>query len=108
MRLWVGSISNLASIFLTAAYVGKTLLRRYKAAVADRNLQKEAFRGFTTSLEDDFPISQWEKMCCDWDADGFPKTSPNPFYATDTSKRPCWRCIHLMLTDWHFLRYLGR
>lgn len=48
-------------------------------------MQKEAHRGFTASLPADL-VGAWGKMCSEWDADGFPKTAPNPFYTTDTSK----------------------
>lgn len=68
-----------------AVYAGKSLLRRYKGAVADRNMQREAHRGFTASLPPDL-VGGWGMMCTRWDADGFPKTVPNPFYTTDTSE----------------------
>jgi len=62
---------------------GDTLLRRYKAAVADRNLQMEAHRGLTDSL-DDSHIKKWEKMCRKWEKQPHPKTAPNPYKAEDT------------------------
>lgn len=97
MRLWVGVINEMMSLHLTATSTGKTLLRRYKAAIADRNMQREAHRGFTASLPLDL-VSTWEKMCADWDADGFPKTVPNPFHTLDASKYLLLR-IYLPHTD---------
>ncbi|KAM6490334.1 hypothetical protein JOM56_014311, partial [Amanita muscaria] len=60
---------------------GKTLMRRYKAAVSERNLQVEGYRGLNESLPKDL-VQQWEQMCEDWDNDVFPKSVPNP-YETD-------------------------
>ncbi|KAF9470561.1 hypothetical protein BDN70DRAFT_902008 [Pholiota conissans] len=58
--------------------MGATLMRRYKAAVIERNRQVEAHRGFTDSLP--IPtVAAWEAMCAEWDADSFPKSTPNPF-----------------------------
>jgi len=64
-------------------YVGQgaTLLRRYKSAVADRNVQREGHRGLTESLEGPL-VNKWELMCSEWEAEGFKKTKKNP-YATD-------------------------
>lgn len=65
--------------------LGSTLLRRYKAAVAHRNLQKEGHRGLTASLEPSM-VAKWEKMCRDWEEDDFPKTKENPYQQTDACK----------------------
>lgn len=53
-------------------------MRRYKAAISDRNKQVEAHRGFTDSLPTE-TAEEWEAMCVQWDADGFPKSQPNPY-----------------------------
>ncbi|KAF8190121.1 hypothetical protein BJ912DRAFT_850355, partial [Pholiota molesta] len=58
--------------------MGSTLMRRYKAAVAERNRQVEAHRGFTESLPIPM-VANWEKISAAWDADRFPKSAPNPF-----------------------------
>ncbi|PPQ77173.1 hypothetical protein CVT26_008093 [Gymnopilus dilepis] len=63
--------------------LGRTLLRRYKAAVAQRNLQQEGHRGLTASL-DTAVVAKWEKMCEKWDAEPFPKKSQNPYCSKDT------------------------
>ncbi|PPR04026.1 hypothetical protein CVT26_001447 [Gymnopilus dilepis] len=63
--------------------LGKTLLRRYKAAVAQRNLQQEGHRGLTASL-DAKTVSKWERLCLDWDAETFPKKSRNPYHSEET------------------------
>lgn len=65
--------------------LGKTLLRKYEAALADRNKQQEAHRGFSNSMPPDV-IASWELMCSVWDADGFPKSLPNPFQTIDSSE----------------------
>ena len=66
-------------------HAGKTLLRRYRAAVSDRNAQEEAHRGISTSLEPHV-IAEWTALCVAWDADGFPKSATNPFHVVDTGK----------------------
>jgi len=58
---------------------GATLLRKYKAAVADRNIQAEGHRGLTESLDPDL-VERWEKICVDWEEDSFPKTKKNPYH----------------------------
>jgi len=66
-------------------YVGQgdTLLRCYKAAVSDRNLQVEAHRGLTDAL-DSVLIRKWEKMCREWEEQPQPKTKENPYEAEAT------------------------
>ena len=61
-------------------------MRRYRAAISDRNTQEEAYRGFSNSFEDDV-ITEWTALCTAWDADGFPKSVTNPFKVVDTGKR---------------------
>ncbi|PPQ83667.1 hypothetical protein CVT26_000898 [Gymnopilus dilepis] len=58
--------------------LGKTLMRKYRGALADRNIQKEGHRGLTASLNDSM-VKQWEKLCVDWEEDGFPKNKKNPY-----------------------------
>lgn len=60
-------------------------MRRYKAAVSDRNNQSEAHRGFTASLPEHV-AEEWENMCVKWDADAFPKTEPNPYMVQGAGK----------------------
>ncbi|KDR65407.1 hypothetical protein GALMADRAFT_148720 [Galerina marginata CBS 339.88] len=63
--------------------MGYTLLRRYKAAVAQRNLQQEGHRGLTNSLDAEL-IEKWEKLCVEWEQDAsFPKKKKNPYYNKD-------------------------
>ncbi|KDR65173.1 hypothetical protein GALMADRAFT_82182, partial [Galerina marginata CBS 339.88] len=59
--------------------MGKTLMRRYRAAVPERNKQIEAHRGFTASLDSD-DVAKWTMMCEDWESDVFPKTVANPYH----------------------------
>ena len=69
----------------TAASIGKTLLWRYKAAISDCNLQKEAHRGLSDLIDPPILVEQWRRLCIVWDADGFPKLRTNPFKVDDTS-----------------------
>uniref|UniRef100_A0A8H7XN35 CxC2-like cysteine cluster KDZ transposase-associated domain-containing protein n=2 Tax=Psilocybe cubensis TaxID=181762 RepID=A0A8H7XN35_PSICU len=65
--------------------MGTTLLRKYKNAVAQRNIQTEGHRGLTDSLEDPRLVPAWEKMCVKWEKDPFPKTTAkNPYYVKET------------------------
>ena len=69
------------------------MLRKYRAAISERNAQKEAHRGFS---KQQFPntVASWELMCSVWDADGFPKSLPNPFQMNDSSEF-CGRKTHV-------------
>ncbi|KDR84217.1 hypothetical protein GALMADRAFT_54716 [Galerina marginata CBS 339.88] len=63
--------------------MGRTLLRRYKAAVAQRNLQQEGHRGLTNSLDTEL-VGKWEKLCVEWEQDAsFPKKKKNPYHTKD-------------------------
>lgn len=53
-------------------------MKKYKAAVSDRNKQTEAHRGFTASLPEGV-AAEWEELCVEWDAGSFPKTQVNPY-----------------------------
>lgn len=64
--------------FLKYITMHTTLLRRYRAAVADRNLQVEAHKGLTASLTPGVG-KKWEAVCEIWDSDTFPKDVPNPY-----------------------------
>lgn len=64
---------------------GKTLLRRYKNAVADRNVQVVGFEGLSKSVGKELS-DQWEKMCMAWESDGFPKTAKNPYHTENACK----------------------
>lgn len=61
--------------------LGLTLTQKYKAAIAERNIQVEGNRGFTASL-DEAMVTKWEEMCMQWELDPFPKSAKNP-YQTD-------------------------
>ncbi|KAJ3487311.1 hypothetical protein NLJ89_g11723 [Agrocybe chaxingu] len=58
---------------------GDFLLRKYMAALAERNIQREGHRGFTATLEK-FLVVKWEAMCVAWEKDPFPKKKPNPYH----------------------------
>ncbi|PPQ76859.1 hypothetical protein CVT26_001497 [Gymnopilus dilepis] len=63
--------------------MGTTLLRRYKAAVAERNIQAEGHRGLTDALDPSL-IKAWTKLCKTWDLDQtFPKTCKNPYHVEE-------------------------
>ena len=59
--------------------LGTTLLRKYKVAVADHNIQVEGHRGLTDSLNPNL-VQMWEQMCIDWEEDAFPKMKKNPYH----------------------------
>jgi hypothetical protein len=61
MLEWVSLVLIQSEPVLTF-YEGKTLMRRYRMAVPERNRQVEAHRGFTASL-DDSDVAEWMKMC---------------------------------------------
>lgn len=63
--------------------IGSTLLRRYRGAVAERNIQLEGQRGLSLSLEEE-TVDRWERICAEWEEESFPKTKKNP-YQTDAS-----------------------
>lgn len=56
-------------------------MRRYRAAVYERNIQVEGHRGFTATLSEEL-VERWEELCVAWERDCFPKQSENP-YTTD-------------------------
>jgi len=65
---------------------GRTLARKYKNWVAERNIQTEGHRGFTSSIED-ATVQKWETMCVNWDHDMLvPKKAPNPYYVASSCK----------------------
>lgn len=66
--------------------IGSYLLRRYKAAVADRNIQTEAHRGLTNSVGQDL-ADKWESVCVEWEKDtAIPKTKINPYETEGVGK----------------------
>ena len=69
--------------------LGKTLSRKYKAAIGEQNIQMEAHCGLTESLCSSASSSHlpvlWEKICLDWENDGFPKTTVNPYQVEGSS-----------------------
>ncbi|PPQ80627.1 hypothetical protein CVT24_002727 [Panaeolus cyanescens] len=61
--------------------MGATLMRRYRAAVAERNIQVEAHKGLTDNVGKAVS-SEWEAMCDAWDKAPYPKAGvPNPYVA---------------------------
>ena len=62
--------------------MGKTLMSRYRAALAERNQQVEAHRGLTNSL-DPALVAKWESMCVAWEEEDYPKTGKNLYKAVE-------------------------
>lgn len=58
--------------------LGTTLLRKYVAAVKERNIQVEGHRRFSAGLPESL-VDKWEKVCVLWENDGFLKKAENPF-----------------------------
>lgn len=65
--------------------LGTTLIRKYKAAIRDRNLQVESHRGFTSTIAEDVVI-KWEDICTAWEADQYNKSAKSPYYAEENCK----------------------
>jgi len=60
--------------------MGKTLARKYKHAVAERNIQSEGHRGFMASLKE-ADVKKWDLMCVNWEHDqALPKKTPYPYH----------------------------
>jgi len=71
---------------LTQSFVGLMLCRMYKSAIANRNQQTEAHRGFTSGLPAEL-VKEWEGQCVEWEKAEYPKSESgcvNP-YATEES-----------------------
>lgn len=72
--------------WLKYVMLGKTLSRRYKNAIINRNNQREGFRGLSDSVESSV-IKKWEKICLEWEEDlEIPKKMKNPYQGDETSK----------------------
>lgn len=65
--------------------MGATLARKYRAAVAERNLQVEAHRGLTESVNAKL-TNAWDKVCQLWDDAPYPKTVQNPYEAEEVGE----------------------
>ncbi len=65
------------------------MLRKYVAAVNERNVQVKGHRGFSAALPSHLG-EEWEKMCVTWENDGFPKKAENPFATNEECK--CLEC----------------
>ena len=65
--------------------MGKTLMSRYKAALAERNRQVEGHRGLTGSLDIEL-VEKWEAICTAWEDDTYPKSCENPYQTEATCK----------------------
>ena len=63
--------------------LGKTLMSKYKAAIAECNIQVEGHRGLTESLDPTL-VAKWERLCIEWERDSFPKTRFNPYHTEGT------------------------
>ena len=62
--------------------MGKTLMSRYRVALAEHNRQVEGHRGLTNSLEEGL-VTKWELMCTTWEEAEFPKKNcKNPYETT--------------------------
>ncbi|KAK7436269.1 hypothetical protein VKT23_019233 [Stygiomarasmius scandens] len=76
---------------------GTTLMRKYKAAVAERNLQIEAHEGWTSRLPRVL-VDEWEAACIAWEKAPYPKDGvDNPFEITSECK-----CYSRKIPNTHF------
>lgn len=53
-------------------FAGQTLWKRYRAALEDRNRQREAHQGLTNSLPQDL-VKEWASICESWERAPYPK-----------------------------------
>ena len=65
--------------------LGKTLMSRYKAALAEHNRQVEGHHGLTGSLDVEL-VRRWEAICAAWEEDAYPKSCKNPYQTEATCK----------------------
>jgi hypothetical protein len=65
--------------------MGKTLMRRYRSALADRNVQVEGHRGLSALLADE-TVQKWESICVARENDNFPKKMKNPYHTEGIGK----------------------
>lgn len=69
------------------ASMGPTLLRKYRTALANRNLQVEAHRGLSEAIGKVL-VAKWEAMCIAYEEDpSIPKVKPCPYDAGDVGTR---------------------
>jgi len=74
--------------------LGPTLLRRYKSAVADRNIQQEGHQGLSESVGEAL-TQKWEKLCIAWEQEIFPKTKKNPYETDGVSTLTVLNCMEM-------------
>lgn len=61
--------------------LGISLAKKFKAAVAERNIQLEGHQGLTESLSASGPlVISWEAMCSAWESAAFPKAGAESPY----------------------------
>ena len=68
----VSKTCSLAGLEVYRLSTGDILMRKYKQAVADRNLQVEAHRGLTETTGEEL-TGKWEDMCVLWERTPYPK-----------------------------------
>lgn len=66
--------------------MGTTLLRRYRAAVALRNQQTEGHHGLTATIHPEV-VKEWEKLCSEWEYEGYPKKKKSPYHVEGACKQ---------------------
>lgn len=65
--------------------LGKSLASRYRAAVAERNVQVEAHRGLSNTVTAE-QLTRWEGVCKQWEDAPFPKAGvKNPYHVEGLS-----------------------
>ena len=67
------------------AMLGTPLIRKYKAAIRDRNLQVEGHRGFTSTIPEHL-VAKWEALCITWEQSPHPKPAESPYDVEDKCK----------------------
>lgn len=83
------------------AGMGAMLMRWYKAAVRERNIQTEGHRGFTATLPRKL-VNSWEDMCRTWESTPHPKQVKNPYHTAGACKAFVYKSLYH-----HLLRNIG-
>jgi hypothetical protein len=75
----------MTTIANTSRASGTTLIRKYKAAVRDRNLQVESHRGFSATIAES-TVAKWEVLCTAWEVNPHDKSVQSPYAIEENCK----------------------
>jgi len=78
-------LSQIPDQYSQVRNIGKTLTRRHKSNLEERNRQVEGHQGFTQTIDTKL-VDEWELMCQKWENDCVPKTAKNPYHVEGLSE----------------------